>query len=195
MVRLRLTDGDFQVGDQIDLAVVGEATLTGRFTLLADRTLALPSLPPIAMRGVLRSEASSYLTKEIGRFVRQPQVQVQAAYIRLAILGAVGRPGYYSMAADLAISDAIMAAGGPVPGTNLDKTVVRRGDREAVGREQVRTAVTGGQSLDQLNLHGGDELVVGGSLRPGSPRGLLGPVQVGLGLIFPFLYLAQRWLR
>ena len=195
MVRLRLVDGDFQVGDQIDLAVVGEPTLTGRFTVLADRTLALPSLPPIPMKGVLRSEASGYLTKEVGRFVRQPQVQVQAAYIRLAILGAVGRPGYYSMAADLAISDAIMAAGGPVPGANLDKTVVRRGEREAVGREQVRAAVSGGQSLDQLNLHGGDELVVGGSVRPGAGGGALGPIQFVLGVALPLIFLAERFIR
>ena len=192
MVQLRLTDGDFQVGDQIDLIVVGEPPLTGRFTVLPDRTLPLPSLPPISLKGVLRSEAAGHLTREIGKYLRQPQVQVQAAYIRLAILGAVRSPGYYTMAADLAISDAIMAAGGPAAGVDLGKTLVRRGDREVVGREQVRAAVAGGQSLDQLNLHGGDELVVGGSTKPGASGGVLGPLQVGLGVVMPLIYLAFR---
>ena len=190
MVRLRLTDGDFQVGDQIDLSVTGEPTLTGKFTVLPDRTLPLPNLPPISLKGILRSEASGYLAKEIGRFLRQPQVQVQAAYIRLAILGAVRSPGYYTVPADLPISDAIMLAGGPAPGVELAKTLVKRNDREAVGRDQVRAAVAGGLSLDQLNLHGGDELVVGGSIKSGggSQFGPLGAV----GMLLPLVYLVLR---
>ena len=196
MVRLRLAEGDFQVGDQIDLAVVGEPTLTGRFTVLPDRTLPLANLPPISLKGVLRSEAAGYLTKEIGRFLRQPQVQVQAAYIRLAVLGAVARPGYYTMAADLAVSEAIMAAGGPVAGVDLGKTMVRRGDREAIGREQLRAAVAGGQSLDQLNLHGGDELIVGGSTRSATAGGGgTGALQLILGIGLPIFYIVERFLR
>jgi polysaccharide export outer membrane protein len=162
MVRQRLTDGDFQVGDQIDISVVGEPALTGKFTVLPDRTIVLPQLPPISLRGILRSESRDYLTTQISKYVKDPQVLVQGSYIRIAVTGGVIRPGYYSLPADNLVSDAIMAAGGPGPGTDMSKSIVRRDKRELVTQEVVQQSLAAGQSLDQLNLHGGDELVVGG---------------------------------
>lgn len=188
MVQQRLVQGDFQVGDQIEVAVVGDTGLTGTFTILPGRMVAFPNLPPISLDGVLRSESSEFLTKEIGKYVKNPQVLIQASYIRLAVLGAVSNPGFYNLPADRLVSDAIMAAGGPTVASDVNKTIVRRGGREIVSREQVQTAVAGGQSLDHLNLHGGDEIIVGGSvdaaLPPGSNmmRWLL-PVQLILGLL------------
>ncbi len=188
LVQQRLTDGDFQVGDQIEVAVVGDSGLTGTFTILPGRTVAFPNLPPISLQGILRSESSEYLTREIGRYVKNPQVLIQASYIRLAVLGAVVRPGYYNLQADRLVSDAIMAAGGPTGGADVGKTIVRRGNREVISRDQLQVAVSSGQSLDHLNLNGGDELVVGGSvdaaLPPGSNmmRWLL-PAQLLLGLL------------
>ncbi len=188
MVQQRLVQGDFQVGDQIEVAVVGDTGLTGTFTILPGRVVAFPNLPPISLEGVLRSESSEYLTKEIGKYVKNPQVLIQASYIRLAVLGAVSNPGYYNLPADRLVSDAIMAAGGPTMASDVNKTIVRRASREIVSREQLRAAVAGGQSLDNLNLHGGDEIIVGGSvdaaLPPGSNmmRWLL-PAQLLLGVL------------
>ncbi len=188
MVERRLSEGDFQVGDQIEVAVVGDTGLTGTFTILPGRVVAFPNLPPISLQGILRSESSEYLTREIGKYVKNPQVLIQASYIRIAVLGAVVRPGFYNLPADRLVSDAIMAAGGPTPATDVGKTIVRRGNQQVISREQVQQAVAAGQSLDHLNLNGGDELVVGGSvdaaLPPGSNmmRWLL-PAQIILGLL------------
>lgn len=188
MVRQRLAQGDFQVGDQIEVAVVGDTGLTGTFTILPGRLVAFPNLPPISLEGVLRSESSEFLTAEIGKYVKNPQVLIQASYIRLAVLGAVSNPGYYNLPADRLISDAIMMAGGPTVAANVNKSIVRRANREIIPREQMQAAVARGQSLDHLNLHGGDEIIVGGSvdaaLPPGSNmmRWLL-PAQLVLGVL------------
>jgi hypothetical protein len=192
MVRQRLADGDFQSGDQIDIVVTGEGSLSGKFGVLQDRTISLPQLPPISLNGVLRSEIRDYLAAEIGKYVKNPQVTVQGAYIRVAIMGAVGRPGYYTLPADNLVTDAIMAAGGPGNGTQMEKSAVRRSGEEVIAGPEIQRAIEQGQSLDQLNLHGGDELVIGGGAQrggggfPGTGRGgirqWLWPVQLALSV-------------
>jgi polysaccharide biosynthesis/export protein len=188
MVRQRLAEGDFQVGDQVDLVVVGEAALSGKFTVLPDRSLSLPALPPVSLQGVLRSELPAHLTTEIGKYVKDPQVTVQGSYIRLAIMGMVGKPGYYTVPADNLISDAIMDAGGPGQGVDMSKSIVRRAGKPIIVGDDIQRAIESGESLDQLNVHGGDELVVGGkSQKSGggfNMRNVLWPVQLALSLTF-----------
>lgn len=195
LVRSRLAEGDFQVGDEIDVAVVGEATLTAKFKVLPGRVLSLPMIPPISLQGVLRSEIRDHLSTEISKYVKGPQVTIQGSYIRLAVLGAVGNPGYYTVPADALVSDVIMQAGGPSPQVKMEKSVVRRQGRDVLEGTEIQRAIEGGQSLDQLNLHGGDELQIGASGRGilsnnqggnnGSWRSWFWPVQaaVSIGLL------------
>ena len=111
-VKDRLEKGDLQPGDRIALRVVGEQTLTDTFTVTPERTVELPSLPAITVAGVLRSELEPHLTKQLGRYIRNPDLQA-AALVRVSMAGAVGRPGFYNLPADVLATDAIMAAGGP----------------------------------------------------------------------------------
>jgi polysaccharide export outer membrane protein len=193
LVRARLAEGDFQPGDQIDIVVVGEPTLTNKFTVLSGRVLSLPLLAPINLQGVLRSEIRDHLTAEIGKYVKNPQITIQGSSIRLAIFGAVGNPGYYTVQADALVSDVIMQAGGPSANVKMDKSAVRRQGREVIAGSEIQRAIENGQSIDQLNLHGGDELVIGGAGTSilagnrqggGSWRSWFWPVQVALGLSY-----------
>lgn len=176
LVKQRLAEGDFQVGDQITIQVTGEPALSSTFSVLPGRVLSLPMLPPISLQGVLRSELGPHLTTAIAKYIKDPQVTVQGSVIRLAILGAVGKPGYYTLPADALVSDAIMQAGGPGPGLDMEKSAVRRQGQDVIAGAEIQRAIEGGLSLDQLNLHGGDELVLGSS---GGGRGLGGPGQGG----------------
>lgn len=192
LVKQRLSEGDFQVGDQITIAVYGEATLTNTFQVLPGRVLSLPNIPPVKLDGVLRSEIGDHLTEVIGRYVKDPQVTIQGSMIRLAILGAVGKPGYYTMQADLLVADAIMQAGGPSANIDMDKSQVRRQGEEVITGEEIQRAIEAGLSLDQLNLHGGDELVLGGGGgnnnnpggRGGGFRNWFWPIQAAVSLGF-----------
>lgn len=194
LVRARLADGDFQVGDEVDIVVVNEAALTAKFKVLPGRVLNLPLLTPISVAGVLRSEIRDHLTTEIGKYVKNPQVTIQGSFIRLAIFGAVGSPGYYTVAADALVSETIMLAGGPQASVKMEKSVVRRQGNEVIAGTEIQRAIEGGQSLDQLNLHGGDELLIGGAsrglgtgIRGGGGGGLrtwLWPVQTVISLTY-----------
>jgi protein involved in polysaccharide export with SLBB domain len=177
----RLEKGDLQPGDRVALRVVGEQTLTDTFAVTPERTLELPNMAPVPVNGVLRSELRPYLTKQLGKYIRNPDVQA-AALVRVSVIGAVGKPGFYNLPADLLASDAIMAAGGPGGKADMNRTTIRRGAEEIVDEEQLASAVQSGESLDQLNVQSGDEIIVGE--RGEGARGVLRTMGMISGAIF-----------
>jgi protein involved in polysaccharide export with SLBB domain len=177
-VQARLANGDFAVGDRILIQVQGEATLSNTYTVGGDRTILLPSLPPLSLVGVLRSESDSVVREFIGRYVRDPQVTVQAL-IRLGVLGGVGKPGYYDVAAQSLLSEVVMGAGGIAVGGRMDKTAVWRGNTEVLDPKAVNMAITNGITLDLLNMQSGDNIQVGVD----KAGGALTKVQIVTGLL------------
>ena len=167
MIRTRLADGDLQVGDQIDIQVVGQAAYSDSFVVASGRVLTLPGLPDIPLKGVLRSEAREYLTAELSKYLKDPQVRVRTK-IRLSVFGSVGKPGFYQVPADVLATDAIMIAGGPAPDVDLAKVFVRRGATEIWPQDVLQEAMRRGLTLDQLNLQAGDELILDPRKRAGS---------------------------
>lgn len=159
LIRQRLEEGDVRVGDRVSVVVLGQPTLSDTFPVISGRVLRLPELGDLQLAGVLRSELQEHLTREIGRFVRDPIVQVRSL-VRLEILGNVGRPGFYTVPSDLLLSDALMVAGGPAGSANLEKITIKRGDQVLWDGDRLRQAVIGGRTLDQLNVRAGDSVYV-----------------------------------
>ena len=126
-VQRRLTNGDFAVGDKIQIQVNGEATLTNTFTVAINQQLLLPALPPLPLAGVLRSESDSVITEFIGRYIRGPQVTVEPL-MRLGVLGGVAKPGYYDLPSTSLLSEVVMQAGGMAASGKMEKTQVLRGN-------------------------------------------------------------------
>lgn len=188
VVQARLTDGDFQPGDLIALSVIEDSTLTDTFTIRAGRTLKLPNIPEVSLRGVLRSELDSVLTRLVGEYVRNPQVDA-VALIRVAVLGAVNRPGFYSVPAETPAPQVVMIAGGPGQNTDLEKVEIRRGEVVVLDREEMSTAFASGTSIDQLNVLGGDQFFVGE--KSGGWKGTLQTVGLITGLLSG-IYFATR---
>lgn len=195
LLRSRITDGDLQPGDQVILVVAGESTLTGSFVVGPARTLALPGIPDISVKGLLRSEVPDFLTNELKKYLRNPTVQAYTT-MRLSFLGGVGRPGYYQMPAQALLDSAIMTAGGP-GGVDPANTKIERNGKEILSKEAFRVALVEGRTLDQLNLRAGDEILVGGSRTSAGPGrgGFLGGTLPYLGAITSFTFLVFRVLR
>lgn len=158
-VQQRLKDGDFQVGDRIAMIVRGDSTLSDTVAVRAGRVVQLKSLPPISLQGVLRSELQGYLTKQLGQYLRNPEVQV-TPLVQVAVVGSVGHPGFFWVPADLTLTDAIMLAGGPTQGSDLNKTTVLRENKERLSSDQVQQAFASGTTLDQLDVRAGDQISV-----------------------------------
>jgi len=134
----------------------------------------------ISLAGVLHAELEAYLTRQLSEFIRDPVVHARPL-IRIAIVGAVAKPGFYGVPADVVLSDALMAAGGPTPDAKLaDLRIERAGERLWEG-DILRQAITDGRTLDEMNLRAGDQFVVPGQ-RPGSSYELVRTVGVILGI-------------
>jgi protein involved in polysaccharide export with SLBB domain len=198
LVRNRLKYGDLQPGDRIALRVIGETTLTDTFVVKPTRTILLPNIGEIPVAGVLRSELNDYLRKQIGRYIRDPQLEA-TALVRVSMTGGIGKPGFYNLPADVLMSDAIMAAGGPRGGSgnsfgggsggDVGKTQVLRGNYVVVSKEQARDALQRGVSLDQLNIQSGDVIDVGKS--SGGITGALRVMGMVSGAIFGVVALSR----
>jgi len=165
MIRDRLRDGDFQIGDQLLVQLSVAVTPTGQpinanYSVGPDQILLLPDLPPIPLRGILRSEVKDYMTEFLSHLFKEQTVNVVPT-IRLTIQGGVNKPGFYQVPADMTLPDAITQAGGFSGTIDLNKTVIKRADEELWGTKEMSQAITAAVTLDQLNLRSGDELIVG----------------------------------
>ncbi len=170
ILRNRLQEGDLGPGDQVVLFVDGEKDLSGSFVVSPARILTLPGIGDIPLQGVLRSEIETHLTTELRKYLRNPAVHAQTT-MRLSVLGAVGRPGYYQVSSALMLADAIMASGGPSGGIDPATTRVERKGVELFSKESIALALQEGKTLDQLGLRAGDEILVGGERAAKTPTG------------------------
>jgi polysaccharide export outer membrane protein len=160
LIRDRLDNGDFRVGDRIALRIEGEPDLPDTVVVQPGPVLVLPRMGDIPLAGVLRSELQDHLTQQLTRYIRDPVVTVQPM-VRLAIEGEVGSPGFYVLPAEMLVSDMLMAAGGPAAGADLRKIRLIRGERVLLDGAELDRAIIDGRSLDQLNVRAGDRFSIG----------------------------------
>jgi len=174
---------DFHVGDRIALTIEGPQVFSDTVVVRDGLILRLPNIGDIPMAGVKRSDVESYLTQQIGKYIRNPVIHA-TPLVRIAILGQVGRPGFYTMPSDVLLSDVVMRAGGPTGSADLNRTVVKRAGQEVISKEQVASALSAGMTLDQLHIAPGDEMVVGEK-----PNSIWGTVLTVIGVTVPLITL------
>jgi protein involved in polysaccharide export with SLBB domain len=158
-VQERLAHGDFQPGDRVVLYVQGQPNLPDTVPVEPGPSISLPLFGQISLDGVLRSEISEHLTKELGRMIRDPVVRAQGL-MRLSVQGDVGRPGFYTVPTDILVSEALMMAGGPGRDSNLEDLRIERGSKVLYGGQELQTAMRAGRTLDQLSLQAGDQIML-----------------------------------
>ncbi|HKW47276.1 MAG TPA: hypothetical protein VJN70_07520 [Gemmatimonadaceae bacterium] len=174
LLRSRLEHGDFQEGDKvllsIDIPVLqagssGDTRWVGHEDTLTVRSGKLlhfaniSGIPELSLEGVLRSELSDSITAHLTKYIRAPRVRA-VPLLRVAVMGAVTHPGWYSTRTDAVLADLIMQAGGVSSESDVSKTLIRRAGEPIWSSDQVRVAIADGLSLDQLHLRGGDEVFV-----------------------------------
>jgi protein involved in polysaccharide export with SLBB domain len=143
----------------------------------------------MSLVGVLDSELEPFLTKELATYVKNPTVRAQGL-LRVAVLGSVGQPGFYSFPLDFALSDVIMEAGGPDASAEVNRTEIRRGGEVAVNKEGMQEAFRLGLTLNDVGVRPGDQVVVRSS-RKSNWGTALTVVGVITGLAFTVSALAR----
>ena len=192
LMRQRLRDGDFQVGDRLLVTIdTGAVGVMDSVTVRSSRVIQLVGMPEISLQGVLRSELQEYLTQQYARMIKEPKIKA-VVLVRLGVYGPVGNPGFYSVPADLLLSDVIMEAGGPATTADMNKTVVRRGRREVVSRKTVQRALVVGSTIDALGIQTGDAIYVG-STTGGRGAQTFRTISIGLGLVATLYGISRRF--
>jgi protein involved in polysaccharide export with SLBB domain len=159
LIRQRLRDGDLQVGDRVILHVEAQPQLTDTFTVSMGRVLLLPEIGEVPLQGILRAELQDHLAEHVGRLFRNVSVRAHPL-IRVEVMGAIGRPGFYMLSSDMLLSDVLMVAGGPTDRANLQRMTMQRADRVILSGPELRRAMVEGRTLDQLSLSAGDRIEV-----------------------------------
>ncbi len=168
LIRRRLSEGDFQVGDRVVLEVQNEPELSDTLMVRSGRVVEVPLVGDRSLDGVLRSELQGVMEEHIGNYIRNPVVRTQAL-IRISVIGEVGNPGFHVFPADFPITDILMQVGGLGGDANLSRMRIERGTTRIWEGETLETAMIQGRTLDQMNLQAGDRIVVppGGAPRDG----------------------------
>jgi protein involved in polysaccharide export with SLBB domain len=188
LIRQRLAEGDFQVGDQINMTVTGMAQLSGTFTVSEGLVLLLPDIGSLSVAGLLRSELQQGLRDQLSKYIRDPEVFAKSN-IRLSVWGAVGAPGYIVVSSDALLVDVLTQAGQPTPVAEQDKIEIKRNGDVIWEDEPLEEAIVQGRTIDQMNLRAGDRIEVPGTTRSSS---LLGDALRNLRYILPLAFLIQR---
>jgi polysaccharide export outer membrane protein len=177
----------FQIGDRILLHVEGDSALSDTFTVVAGPALRLPAIGEISLAGVLHSDLETHLTRELGRFIKDPVVQARAL-IRVSVVGEVTRPGYYAVPTDLVLADALMRAGGATQAARVDRLRVLRGNSSLWSGSELQAAIARGATLDDLGIRAGDRIQVPGGARDPEAKWrilgiIVGTVATAVGVI------------
>ena len=180
--RERLSVGDISPGDRILLRVFldtpnQDSVSARRDTAIvsSESTIRVAGLPPISMRGVLRSEVERYLLGEISAVIRNARV-FAVPLVSIGVLGAVARPGYFFVPVTSSVTEAIMAAGGPLGDADPNGLVFQRGGRVLWNRATMTAASQHQVSLGSLGADDGDVLLVKRSSAPLDRTFLLGAI-------------------
>lgn len=120
-------------GDELSVQVLGEKDFSGAFVVRTDGTLQYPYLKKMVVEGKTTEEIQEELSDALkGGYLVDPQVTVKVTQYqskRILILGAVARPGPYSLSQETKILDAISMAGGIAGGGK--QIIVLRSENKA----------------------------------------------------------------
>jgi protein involved in polysaccharide export with SLBB domain len=159
IVRARLDNGDFEVGDQIFLRVQGDSLLTDTITVLEGQQLPIPQLGAVPLRGVLRAELQDTVTAYLSRYLRAPRVEVRPL-LRVVVEGQVSKPGFIAAAPEQPLAAVINAAGGFTQQAKVTDIRLQRGETTVMHGRQLQDALGQGLSLDRLSMRPGDRIFV-----------------------------------
>jgi len=152
--------GLFQVGDRIALTIEGPEYFADTVVVREGLYFPLLHIGNITVKGVARADAQSYLTREVAKYIKDATVRA-TALIQIGVIGAVGRPGYYSVPPDMLFTDIFARAGGLTGNADPNKVKVKRKNVVVVGEKETQQALTSSRTLEQAGVTSNDVIEVG----------------------------------
>ena len=144
-------------GDIIRITVWGREELSGQFQVNEEGTIQYPLLGEINLDNLSVAEVRDSIRAGLAQLFTTPFVTITPLF-RIAVLGEVRNPGLYTVDPTLSVLDIVALAGGNTPVGNLNKIRVFRSSGET--QVSFEEASLRGQTLQQIGVRSGDEIVV-----------------------------------
>lgn len=192
-IKSRLTNGDFVVGDQFVITLVWDSVSADTASVRADHLVSVRRVPDFSAKGVLRSELTEALNTHVSRYLKNAIVRTNV-FMRVAVVGAVANPGFYSLSPDRPLSELLMRAGGPAAQAKLDELEVKRSGRVILTRKASKRALLEGRTMEQIGMKPGDEVVVPQSRRFNWQQ-IIQVLFIFSSLFFAFIQFIQWYYR
>lgn len=119
-------------GDMLSVTVYGEKDLPDKYLVDSSGTVVFPLVGAISLGGLTQVQASQVLTTALEKYLKQPQVTVlvvDSAQYTVSVMGNVAKPGIYLIRGLPTLLGAIAEAGGPLPHSALNSTVLLRNNK------------------------------------------------------------------
>lgn len=150
-------------GDVFEVRVFGEEDLSGIHRVSNDGSINFPLVGKVVVEGLAASQVSETLSRELGRYVRNPSVSIFVKEFnskKVFVFGEVQKPGTFAYEDGMSIIQAITLAGGFAKLADQDGTFVTR---IIDGREQrlkVPVKSIGEGQVPNFDLQPGDIIFV-----------------------------------
>ncbi len=156
---------DYVLGPGDNLVVFVSSLVDTSLSLTVDREgkVVLPRVGATFVWGLSFADAEALIRSRIGSVLRNARVHVSMGRVRaldVFVLGAVAKPGTYSLSGLATAFNALAAAGGPSEVGSLRDIRVLRANRE-VGRLDLYRFLLQGDRAGDVRLESGDVVYVG----------------------------------
>jgi polysaccharide export outer membrane protein len=168
---------DYVVGpdDVLSIAVYGQPTLSGKYSVDADGSFTFPLLGRVNAGGqTLRQLEESIVASLLQGFMKHPEVSVsvdQHRSKRIFLMGEVRQPGEYTLRGETSLLEALARAGSTTAEASGEVVVLRPASAETRGRpmlpsderasEVVRVSLDklqSGELAQNVTVHDGDTI-------------------------------------
>jgi polysaccharide export outer membrane protein len=121
-------------GDLLNVTVFGEEKeeLPTSFLVDSNGTIGFPLVGAVVVGGLTQVQASRLLAAHLAKYLKDPQVTVlvtDSAQYTVSVIGNVVKPGKYLIRGVPTLLGALAEAGGPLPHSELNDTVLVRNNR------------------------------------------------------------------
>lgn len=140
-------------GDVLRLRIWREPDMSGEFPINERGVVTLPKLGPLDLSAVPVDSLQPRLLREYQVSLNNPTIEVTPLR-RVAVLGAVLKPGLYLADPTMTVADVLALGGGASPNGKIDKVELRRGAKRLPADLSLTSTV--GSSL----IQSGDQLYV-----------------------------------
>jgi polysaccharide biosynthesis/export protein len=155
---------DYRVGprDVLEIVVVGETDLTGKYTVRTDGSFEFPLVGTVKAAGLTAGEIEAQLRKLLSEgYLRNPQVSAKVLEFesqRIFVGGEVRKPGNVQLTGALTLLEALTQAGGVERTAGTDVVVLRRTALAAADAGPVVAGQPGVKEVARVSL---DDLQAG----------------------------------